>query len=123
MTNVDQQVELPGQTSILDIEPLTSPIGHARNGDPETSHDAAASLSPDTIRLSQQRVLDYLYRWGPLTDTELVAALNGEQSPSGIRTRRRELADLGFVQDSGQRATLKSGRKAILWSIDESAIR
>lgn len=116
MTNKDQPIEVPGQTSIMDIEPLA----YARTTDPETSHAAASSISSDAIRKSQQIVLDHLAAHGPMSDTQLVHNLTTWSlelmSPSGIRTRRRELTDLGFVEDSGGRVTLQSGRKAIVWA-------
>ena len=39
------------------------------------------------------------------------------RSASGIRTRRSELVHAGYVRDSGHRATLPTGRKAIVWEI------
>ena len=71
----------------------------ARSADPDTSHAAAASLAPDKIRLSQHAVLRHLRRNGPMTDTELVDTFDGKifQSPSGLRTRRKELVDRGLV--------------------------
>lgn len=90
----------------------------ARSADPDTSHAAAASLAPDKIRLSQHAVLRHLRRNGPMTDTELVDTFDGKifQSPSGLRTRRKELVDRGLVADTGERVRLESGRTAIIWS-------
>lgn len=89
----------------------------ARSADPDTSHAAAASLAPDKIRLSQHAVLRHLRRHGPMTDTEMVDSFDGKiyQSPSGLRTRRKELVDRGLVIDTGKRETLESGRSAIVW--------
>jgi hypothetical protein len=39
------------------------------------------------------------------------------QSESGLRTRRRELVDMGLVVDTGRTETLPSGRKAIVWGV------
>ena len=95
-------------------------VAFARATDPETSHAAARSLDRHAIRDSQQEVLDTLRERGPLTDRALVAILfdaNGKsQSPSGIRTRRSELWDLGLVADTGQRHTAPSGRREIVWA-------
>lgn len=109
----------------------TVEAAHARRTDPQTSHDAARSISSDKIRASQQAVLDVLAQRGPMSDADLVDLyVSGwtrhtdppefvgplpMQSPSGIRTRRAELVELGKVVDSGERATLPSGRRAIVW--------
>lgn len=86
----------------------------ARTTDPETSHQAAASVH--NISYVQRTVLSVL-RVEPMTDEMLVHIVNYRtlMSPSGIRTRRAELVALGLVRDSGERAILKTGRKAIVW--------
>jgi hypothetical protein len=97
------------------------PDSRARSTDPETSHDAAASI--DHLRDRQMSVLTVLWDWGPMTDTDLVERYEGlareelipRQAPSGIRTRRKELVDLGLVSNSGARQKLASGRWAIVW--------
>jgi len=94
----------------------------ARTTDPETSHAAAASLERLTER--RQAVWAVLAEYGPLTDEALVSiydqladdGLIPPQSPSGVRTRRNELAKLGLVADTGQRGTTISGRMAMLWA-------
>ena len=91
------------------------PHAVARSTDPDTSWAAAHSQTPDKIRQSQTKVLRMLRRWGPMTDTTLVHLMSG-MSPSGIRTRRRELVDMGLVHDTDARVTLASGRKAIVWA-------
>ena len=45
---------------------------HARATDPRTSHEAAASITSDKIRASQDAVLRVLRRTGPICDAELV---------------------------------------------------
>jgi hypothetical protein len=92
------------------------PVAVARHSDPDTSHLAAESLTAERIRQSQAEVLRTLSLYGPMDDTELVALLRDVQSPSGVRTRRSELVRLGKVIDSGARATLKSGRRGIVWA-------
>lgn len=89
----------------------------ARNTDPFTSHEAAARLPSEKIRLSQSAVWRFLRRHGPMTDSELVERYNGDvlQSPSGLRTRRKELVQKGLVVDSGKTVVLPSGRKSIVW--------
>lgn len=100
-----------------------APVARARSADPDTSHAAAASLTSDAIRRSQQAVLRVLRDRGPMTDTSLVneyevQAWKGaapKQSPSGIRTRRKELVEMGFVQAAGKKELLDSGRYAHTW--------
>ena len=90
------------------------PRAVARRTDVWSSHEAAASVT--RIRESQKAVLYFLAGRSPMTDEELVANYNGlQQSPSGLRTRRSELVELGKVRDSGQRRVLRSGRRAIVW--------
>jgi hypothetical protein len=96
----------------------------ARATDPITSHWAAESITNSTQ--VQKVILQLLVN--PMTDFELVLAFNNlwrnsdlpvglRASESGIRTRRAELVRAGLVEDSGNKVTLGSGRKAIIWSL------
>lgn len=90
----------------------------ARATDPETSHEAAASV--EDVRESQRMVHQMLDGLGPQTDEVLVshAGMIGLPiSPSGVRSRRAELVRLGLVEDSGKRERLASGRRAIVWQV------
>jgi hypothetical protein len=103
-----------------DVIPITRKA-HARRTDPSTSHDAARSIR-GKLTISQQEVLNLFRTYERLTDKELVyvAGQSGvKQSPSGLRTRRRELADALFVVDSGHKITLPTGRRAIEWVITD----
>jgi hypothetical protein len=86
----------------------------ARSSDPQTSHDAAASI---VTKPSQRDVIATLKAIGPSTqkDLEEHPQLKEDYSPSRIRTAVRELADSGLVVDTGEKKTLKSGRRAIIW--------
>ncbi len=99
---------------------------YARPTDPETSHWAAGSLSPETLRESQADVLRVLDAVGPQEDTDLrriyeERARQGyvnKQSSSGLRTRRKELCRKGLVRDSGRKVILeKTGNPAIVWEV------
>jgi hypothetical protein len=88
----------------------------ARYTDPQTSHDAAKSVT--NITPVKRAILDILQT--AMADEELVAtvrAIYGTAfaSESGIRTRRAELVRDGYVEDSKGRTKLDSGRQAILW--------
>lgn len=95
----------------------------ARRTDPLTSHLAAGSITSERIRRSQAEVLTVLRRYGSMCDesiAEHAKTLGIVQSPSGLRTRRSELVDLGQIADSGSRVRLRSGRMSIVWRLSES---
>lgn len=92
----------------------------ARLTDPETSHEAARSVTDLTVKQAHVlAVLEAWKPWGGLTDErirlEYVRDDRPYQSESGLRTRRHELVELGLVVDSGRRERLASGRRAIIW--------
>ena len=92
----------------------------ARRTDPATSHSAAASVA--RIRESQARILALLGSHGPMTDEAIFAALQAagcQISPSGARTRRKELLDKGLVKDTGARELTKAKRQTIVWAACE----
>lgn len=103
---------------VRDDEPERTPErAHARRSDPETSHAAAESISTDRLRRSQEAVLAVFDELGGrASDSQVAVRYSGpRQSPSGLRTRRRELVDLGYLRDSGERVMLPSGRRSIVW--------
>lgn len=93
------------------------PLARARRSDPETSHEAAVSVQVVRQRsyvLAAARVLQ------EFDDNALqvrVREMYPDQkfSDSGVRTRRSELVNLGFIEDSGTRITLPTHRRAIVW--------
>jgi len=97
-------------------------MAHARKLDPHTSHEAADSVRNET---RTQSVIMSILSF-PMTDEELVKhylALNSMDadivplaSPSGIRSRRHELALLGKVVPVGYKKTAAK-RSAIVWSV------
>lgn len=100
---------------ILDDEPKAK----ARATDPETSHEAAASVK---VRESQRDVLKVLREFGPLTDMGISRwshKFGIRQSPSGLRTRRKELVNKGLVEWTGRWERLPSGRRARVWRVIE----
>jgi hypothetical protein len=92
----------------------------ARNTDPLTSHNAAASVK--NLTETQQVIMRILYR-KQMTDTALVIAYREQvtagkapmASESGIRSRRNELTERGYVAPTGRLDKLPSGRMAIIW--------
>lgn len=93
------------------------PQARARHTDPETSHEAARSVTK--IRESQLAVLNIIIDWGPMTDEQI--ALRAEQvgltqSPSGLRTRRSELVALDLVKHVGFSRT-RANRRTRRWEV------
>ena len=98
---------------------------HARASDPVTSHQAARSVGD--LRSSQLAVLRLFADAANagihgMTDEQLVRWYGRQQrqplqSASGLRTRRRELVDAGYLTDTGERARMASGRSAVVWGM------
>lgn len=88
---------------------------HARRTDPETSHEAAESVT--NITPLKQEILQRLMT--PMTDADLYELLTISSrlivTESGVRSRRSELVQAGLVRDTGARQKLKTGRNAIVW--------
>lgn len=88
---------------------------HARTTDPQTSHDAARSVT--NIRALKQVITELLNT--PMTDPELLLRIRYRYSmlvtESGVRSRRSELVKAGQVKDTGARKQTSSGRLAIVW--------
>ncbi len=79
----------------------------------DTSHEAADAVAPKA-KILRERVFEAL-GLKPATDQQLAIRLN--IGLNTIRPRRGELVKTGRVRDSGVRATLESGRKAIVWEV------
>lgn len=95
----------------------------ARRSDPDTSHEAARSVT--SIRESHRAVLRVFKQYGGMTDEDLLnyytacTELAGfpRQSDSGLRTRRSELVAAGKLRDSGKRTVGRTGRRMIVWEV------
>ena len=95
-------------------------VALARRTDPDTSREAADSLG-DLTDL-QVRVLNLLDDIGAATDEALVDAYTarfGQVSPSTVRTRRRELEDIGAVVQVAFGQT-KGGRRCRVYQTKPS---
>jgi len=93
----------------------------ARPSDPETSWEAAASVTPN-VQTNRGYVLRALELIGPCTDEELLEEYpkyfpNNPQSPSGLRTRRKELCRLHLVEWTGRTVTGHTNRKMRIWKV------
>jgi hypothetical protein len=107
----------PGEPFCVMAPPTGGTKPRARTSDPDTSHAAARSVA-GKVTDSQRAVLAAIRHLGRCTDEELVSVYDQlpPLSPSGIRTRRKELADRGLVRDTGRRTRLRSGRQAVVWT-------
>lgn len=114
----------------------------ARTTDPETSHEAAASVKEVTISATRRAILEYLDQFrneiydqsdifggtvAEITTDEAIAHHLEDNtsvscSRSGVSTRRLELQRAGFVEDSGSRGHTMGGRRAIAWRITELGV-
>src|SRR5688500_15488808 len=96
---------------------------HARSYHPQESHDAARSISQDSISDTQQKVLEVLRLQQPAT-AELTVALFRISYPSSTVTDQRSRTALSDTEKRG--LTYRSpggvsshGRAAALWSLWE----
>lgn len=110
-------------------EELFPSTPRARDSDPDTSHQAAASVT--NVTAGQMAILWLFTTWGqPMTDVELLehyrlahkrwGSTFPRQSDSGVRTRRSELVRAGVLVDSGLIDVLPSGRSAIRWMLTDA---
>jgi hypothetical protein len=95
----------------------------ARNSDPITSHEAAATITTPELLTRMQMVEKLLKAW-PMADEELVGLFNAAAiaglckmaSPQGIRTARANLVKAGKVQAiEGVFAKTEMGNNAHIW--------
>lgn len=90
---------------------------HARRTDPQTSHDAAASVKK--ISETKKKILLLLRKAGPMTDEELVNMWRvyqlGKISESCIRSRRADLVKMNMVEYTGEKRVISTGRDAQIW--------
>jgi hypothetical protein len=97
---------------------------HARSTDRATSQ-AAARSTQGRQTLNQDAVVRVFRSLRSATDEQFIDEYRrrqGElalprQQDSGLRTRRRELADVGVLRDSGRTTQMRSGRWATVWEL------
>ena len=99
---------------------LFDPHIGARTSDPDTSHAAAAAHA--MVRRADRRIvlLTHAARLDGLTDFELAAIMDRQQTSVG--KRRGELRDLGLIADSSTRRPAPSGSAAIVWRITAAGL-
>jgi predicted ArsR family transcriptional regulator len=89
-------------------------IRRARTLDPETSHDAAASMTLAANRQCAQ-VLNALrsIREGGAEQIAEACGLDAYQ----VRKRTSELQDAGLIETTGERRKTRSGRSERVWRV------
>lgn len=90
------------------------------DGDPETSYEAADSITPEAITQQQQRILDVLHDITLGTDEQIYRAYKkqyGKETPTeqSIRSRRAQLVKQQKVRWTGEHGTSGTGRRSRLW--------
>lgn len=90
----------------------------ARKTDPDTSKAAASEIA-DKITMLQAEVMEFAQFRTPFGFTDWELCNHFSNHGSTYRTRRAELTAKGKIKDSGHRRTLPSGRKAIVWVVNE----
>lgn len=91
---------------------------HTRMADPATSFAAAASVKPAKTREIYKTILLILGEHGASTDPEIERFVqSGAQSPSGLRTRRKELQVAGYIEYAGYKRKLASGLYGQAWTL------
>lgn len=103
----------PSQSSMFDVP-------RSRWSDPETSRQAAESVSLSKVSKVQEMILAALIR--PMTDEQLVDRVHElwperRVSPQSIRSRRAELVRKGLVEASPQVRSTKFGRSSVVWKL------
>lgn len=93
-----------------------------RNTDPATSWSAAAEQTDEKRKTIKDIVLEVLHqRRTPMTHDDLIIEINQHWrpvSPSGVRTRVKELVYEGKVEAvPGRMAKSVMGRDALLWRL------
>jgi len=94
---------------------FTEGSAHARRTDPETSHDAARSVE---VTPGRAAVLRAFLNHGDMTDEQLSRCPEVKHlSPSGIRTRRKELADAGLLGYTHRDRKMETGRWGMVFRL------
>lgn len=109
------------------LSQITGDSPRARIDDPETSHEAADSISKKAREDSAREVLVILAAArGPLTAEAIfehhearafIGQAERTYSPSRIRTGLSQLVDAGQVQSAPERGKTKTGRSAQTWEL------
>lgn len=97
----------------------------ARTTDPDTSHAAAVRVLPKAGSVRARVLWLFTYQHQHMTDEQLIAAYRGQvergvfrhSTESSIRTRRHELVDGGWLEDSGMTQMNVFGNEMTVWRL------
>lgn len=100
-------------------------IPKARISDPETSHEAAASLDPTKLSELMIAIIQITREAGKITDGDLISKYYEYSQifgwevyePQTIRSRRSDLVKAGKIEFSGEYGITRSGRRTRMWKI------
>ena len=125
---VGSDLPLPKPPPVVRLPIPARPLSYmarARTSDPHTSHAAAASVR--NMTQTHERLLSLIKTGGDTTDEELYRRWQQVRedldagwppiSTSGLRTRRKELVEMGLVVDSGRRGRTATGRACVIWRL------
>jgi predicted ArsR family transcriptional regulator len=98
----------------LGLPLFAEPEPRARTTDPETSHEAAVSMS-DAAASQRAEIYQHLLTVGPATADAIDLALGYRVTSAGRRLP--ELRDLGKVVMLEGTGLTRSGRQARLWAV------
>lgn len=80
---------------------------------PETSFDAADTIRP-AVGTIREQVLAFALAHGGFIDDELAAA-HPDSPESSFRKRRTELAEEGWIVDTGETRRNRQGNECVIW--------
>jgi hypothetical protein len=90
---------------------------YARSTDPDTSHEAAASVRGAVANHREQMVIDSLFELGPSTANEVVEHLGGGAYYQSITPRFKPLEKKGLIRRTGEKRSNPGGRQAEIWDL------
>jgi hypothetical protein len=102
------------------IEKIETPVKNkVRPQDPSTSWSAAIAQTPaKSFGMYMAIKAAFALKPAGLTDEDLILILESNHmgfSESGVRSRRAELRDAGWIKDSGEKGFNLRGNKSIIW--------
>lgn len=107
--------DAPAQMSTPPGEPRRLAAA-VRRSDPDTSHEAAASITGFAASALEREILDAFRTHGPMTDEQLtLGPMIHRYGPTVISSRSR-LARAGKLRDTGTPGTTSRGRRATRWA-------
>lgn len=104
---------------------LASADRRLKRNDPDTSFEAAVSVTPEGAEKLYRNIMEILSCAGPCTDETLLKLLLGSwecrlTTASGARSRRAELVEAGWVKNTGNKGVTRAGNAAIIWGAVDS---